>query len=127
MINAKVVLDGAATGDEYALVDVKLPAGARLHPHVLTREDLTVVLMDGTLAVHVDGAKHLLEAGDSLDLPRRASRNATAVTDVRLLVLSRPAGLETLAELTLPPLLEPDDVAARLTVSGVTLLPKGRM
>jgi hypothetical protein len=47
------------------------------------------------------------------------------LADARALLVLTPAGLERLADLTRPPVPERDDLAALLSVAGVSLLPSG--
>ena len=122
----QVVAGGSASGGAYVVLDVRLPAGASLPPHCPSREAGTVAVLEGTLAVDAGGARRVLEEGELMVLPRGAPRSLAALSDVRLLCLVVPGGVEELADLASPPVPSRDDVAARLTAAGVSLLPPAR-
>ena len=122
-IEADVVVAGDATGGDYALLDIRLAAGAAVPAHVLTREDALLVVLDGAPVVRVGPDRHELDRGEQLAVPRGAPRAVEAPAPARLLCLLRPAGGEALADLLRPPRLAADDVAAQLAVAGARLLP----
>jgi quercetin dioxygenase-like cupin family protein len=124
-IAVDVVVPGERTGGAYALIDVRLPAGVTLAPHVVDRETIDLWVLDGGLRVVVDGVRHELAAGEHLRLAPRAPRALTATAATRLLGLLVPAGGERLAAVAADPATRPDDRAALLAAADVRLLPRG--
>jgi quercetin dioxygenase-like cupin family protein len=121
MLAVDVVAGGAATGGAYSLVEVRATAGTTLPPHVALHDDLVVVL-EGELEVQTWAGERVLAAGEQIALARRTPRRLRALSEVRVLVLSTPAGADTLAELVGRPAPVPDDLAALLAAAGVSLL-----
>ena len=109
----------------YSVLDVHAGAGVRLPPLVHRREDATVHVLDGAVTFRLDGAEHLLEAGDRLGLPRGVPVALDVRADAHLVVVVAPAGIEWLADVLSEPLPDQDDVAALLAAAGVSLLPGG--
>ena len=68
--NTDILLGGAATEDQWALLRVEKPPGASTPVHRHTREEETIAMIDGTLHVEVGGQTIDLEAGDIATLPR---------------------------------------------------------
>ncbi len=111
-----------AATDDYALLEVTAPAGSGLPPHVASREDAVVLVLQGELEVTLAGARQTLRAGQALALRRHVPRALTATTDLRLVLLAAPAG-ERLIDLVKPPLPDPEDLAVLLTAAGMVRLP----
>jgi len=120
----EVVAGGAATGGAYALLDIRAAAGTALAPHVALRHDHVLLVLAGDLEVETRAGVRVLGAGEHIGLERRAPQRLRALTDVRVLVLTVPAGLEALADLASVPPPDPDDLAALLAAAGISLLPK---
>jgi quercetin dioxygenase-like cupin family protein len=123
-LHVDVVAGGDASGGAYAVLDVHAPAGTVLRPHVSTREDTIVFVLEGELDAVVGGARRTLREGEQVLLPRAVPRRLAAASDVWLLCLAIPAGIELLRDLADPPAQDPDDVAARLSHAGIDLLPQ---
>jgi quercetin dioxygenase-like cupin family protein len=122
-LQVTTVAAGAANGGAYMVLDVRARAGAALPPHLTSREDVALLVIAGQLeAVLADGRRVAAE-GQAVSLPRGAPRRLAALTDLRLLCLAAPAGLEQLADVLAGPLGDPDDRAALLTAAGISLLP----
>jgi quercetin dioxygenase-like cupin family protein len=90
----EILLDGAATGGELALMTLRIPpgAGAPLHRHTLESE--TLLVREGTLTVEVDGGRRELGAGQAVFLERGVLHAFRAETAAVVDVLAAPAGLE---------------------------------
>jgi quercetin dioxygenase-like cupin family protein len=90
----EIVLDGAATGGELALMTLRMPPGAGSPLHRHTRESETLVVREGSLAVELEGERRALGAGEAVYLARGALHAFTAETGAVVDVLAVPAGLE---------------------------------
>jgi quercetin dioxygenase-like cupin family protein len=90
----EIVLDGAATGGELALLTLRMPpgAGSPLHRHTLESE--TLVVREGSLAVELDGERRDLGPGDALHVPCGALHSFRSEAGAVVDVLAVPAGLE---------------------------------
>jgi quercetin dioxygenase-like cupin family protein len=123
MFVVDVMAAGAATGGAYALLDVRAAAGAALAPHVALRHEDLLLVLEGELEVETRDGVRVLGAGEHVSLARRAPRRFRAVSDVHVLVLTVPAGLDELADLVSASL-DSDDLAALLAAAGISLLPR---
>jgi quercetin dioxygenase-like cupin family protein len=90
----EIVLDGAATGGELALMTLRMPPGAGAPPHRHTLESETLVVREGILAVEVDGERHTLEPGAAVHLRRGVLHSFVSDDGAVVDVLVIPAGLE---------------------------------
>jgi len=90
----EIVLDGADTGGELALMILRMPPGAGAPPHRHTLESETLVVREGTLAVLLEGEHRLLAAGEAVHLPRGALHSFESEPGAVVDVLAVPAGLE---------------------------------
>jgi quercetin dioxygenase-like cupin family protein len=87
---------GDDTGGAYALFHAEVTPGGGPPPHIHRREDEAFYMLEGDLAVEVDGRPLRASAGTWLTLPRgslHAFKNVGA-TNARMLILVSPAGLE---------------------------------
>lgn len=123
MLVVDVIAGGAATGGAYALLDVRAAAGAALAPHVALRHDAVLYVLEGELELETGDGIRTLGVGGQAALARRAPRRVRAVSDVRVLALTVPAGLDELSDLVGEPL-DGDDLAALLAAAGISLLPR---
>jgi quercetin dioxygenase-like cupin family protein len=114
---------GWTTEGQYALVEAAVEAGTEIPAHVASREDVVVHVLAGELEAVVDRLPRTLTTGDTLLLPRGATRRLTATRPSRVLALLTPAGLEELLPLAADPQADPDDRAALLTVGGIQVVP----
>jgi quercetin dioxygenase-like cupin family protein len=120
----EIVLDGAATAGELALMTLRMPpgAGSPLHRHTLESE--TLVVRDGSLAVEVDGERRELGPGEAVFVARGALHSFRSDAGAVVQVLAVPAGLEEffraicVADPDAPPP-DPADVAAALDRHGL--------
>lgn len=122
-VTISVLAGGETTGGAYAVIDIRVPAGFSLPPHVLCRDEARLVVLAGSVDVDLGDERLRLESGDQAVLPSAVPRCVRVVTDARVLAVVMPAGLERLLAMTGPPLPDPDDLAAHLAAAGVTLLP----
>ena len=115
----EVVLDGAATGGELALMTLRMPpgAGSPLHRHTLETE--TLVVRDGLLAVEVEGERRELGPGGAVHLRRGVLHSFVSERGAVVDVLVVPAGLEDFFRTICP--LEPDAPAADPAVTAAAL------
>ncbi|MDA0185792.1 cupin domain-containing protein [Solirubrobacter phytolaccae] len=114
-----------AATDDYVLLEVTAPAGTGLPPHVASREDVVVLVLQGELEVTLAGVAQTLRAGQALALPRDVPRTLHAPTALRMLCLAAPAD-ERFVNLVKPPLPDPEDLAVLLTAAGMVRLPSPR-
>jgi len=121
----RVELVAGGSDRDYSVVEIEAPAGASLPPHVCSHEDGTLLVLTGEIEVVLSTGRRVLSPGECASLPRAAPRRVHAITDVTLLCVSVPAGLERLAELIGPEAPGADDRAALLAAAGVALLPVG--
>lgn len=94
-----IKLDGSRTGGAFLLLEVTVePGGGAPQPHVHTREDETLVLLEGEVTVTIGDATQTVRPGDVVFFPRgvpHSFKNAGA-TRARGLGVVAPAGLESL-------------------------------
>jgi quercetin dioxygenase-like cupin family protein len=123
-LRVDVVAGNASTGGACALLEVRAPAGTAVPPHSHRAGKRTVLLLDGRVELVRGTERSVLGPGDLTRLSSGSPCRMTALTEVRLLVLAVPAGLDGPADLVRPGSVpDPDDVAALLSVAGVSLLP----
>lgn len=95
-----VLVNSADSSGGFAAFHLTAPpmSGPPLHVH--SREDEWFYVLDGELVFEVDGAKHILRAGDSLFLTRGVVHRYQNFTqrDARLLIAVTPAGLDRFFE-----------------------------
>jgi mannose-6-phosphate isomerase-like protein (cupin superfamily) len=84
-----------AAREEATLLELALEPGAGAGPHMHTKEDETIAVLDGRLVVD-DGRRHELGPGDAIVLPRRVRHSfANEGGEVgRAHVFCSPGGLE---------------------------------
>jgi quercetin dioxygenase-like cupin family protein len=127
-LTATIQADTASTAGRYLLLDCEGRQGDRVPTHVHTREDEWVLVLDGELAVTLDGTELTVRPAEPIVLPKRVPHALEVRSpDTRFLSLWDPPGLEAvlraLSEETpgAAPL-DPDDVDALLAAAGITLL-----
>ena len=120
----EIVLDGAATGGELALMTLRMPpgSGSPLHRHTLESE--TLVVREGILAVEVEGERRELGPGGAVHLRRGALHSFVSEGGAVVDVLVVPAGLEDFFRAICPldpdaPAPDPADLAAALERHGL--------
>jgi quercetin dioxygenase-like cupin family protein len=90
----EIVLDGAATGGELAVMTLRMPpgAGSPLHRHALESE--TLVVREGALTVVREGERLSIAQGEAVHLPRGTLHSFVSDGGAVVDVLALPAGLE---------------------------------
>src|SRR5437660_3040492 len=87
---------GEDTDGRYALWEAIVPPGGGPPPHIHSREEEGFYVLDGEIALMVDGQRFVASAGTFANLPRgslHAFRNETD-RPARMLISVAPAGLE---------------------------------
>ncbi len=113
-----------AADDAYTLLEIRATAGASLSRRTHAREDLTIHVVDGVIALDADGAPPALRPGAVHVVPRGTPFAASVASPAaRVLVVAVPGGIERLARMVADdpggPAPDPDDVAALLAMAGV--------
>ena len=109
---ATIRVSGEAVGGRYSLLEFLFPHGASppLHTHP---QDESYVVLEGTLTIQAGGERFLLEAGGAAAVPMGVQHTFRVESPTaHVLVLSTPAGLETMVrEASVPaeaPVLPPE-------------------
>jgi quercetin dioxygenase-like cupin family protein len=91
---------GAETGGAYALIHAQVPPGGGPPPHIHRREDEAFFVLDGQLAIQVDGRNLTAAAGAWITLPRGTLHTFknTGPTTATMLILVNPSGLDKFFE-----------------------------
>jgi quercetin dioxygenase-like cupin family protein len=90
-----ILLTGKDTAGRYCLIDMLIPPGGGPPPHRHDFEEM-FTLLDGEIEVTFRGAKSVVRAGETANIPANAPhhfRNASG-RPARLLCLCSPAGQE---------------------------------
>ena len=121
-----ILIGGEATGGEWALLRVEKPPGASTPPHLHTREDETVAMIEGVLHVEVGGQTIDLTAGDVATLPRNVAHRLSnrSGAPCRYHLFCTPAGFDTFVReagqqrgSTAQPLSDPSQAAIRAGIA----------
>src|SRR5882757_5687466 len=90
-----ILLTGKDTAGRYCLIDMLVPPGGGPPPHRHDFEEMFTVL-DGEIEITFRGAKSVLRAGETANIPSNAPHQFHNVSDqpARLLCLCSPAGQE---------------------------------
>jgi quercetin dioxygenase-like cupin family protein len=90
-----ILLTGGDTAGRYCLIDMLVPPGGGPPPHRHDFEEMFTVL-DGEIEVIFRGAKSILRAGETANIPSNAPHQFHNVSEqpARLLCLCSPAGQE---------------------------------
>ena len=90
-----ILLSGKDTAGRYCLIDMHVPPGGGPGPHRHDFEEMFTVL-EGEIEVTFRGAKSVLRAGETANVPANAPHEFHNVSgeSVRLLCLCSPAGQE---------------------------------
>lgn len=123
--SVELVAGGSVRDAGYSVLEVSVPAGVALPPHVCTRHDGVLVMLAGELEVVLADERRVLGPGGQMRLPRARPRRLAVLSAARLLCVTTPAGLEPVAQALVAPGADPDDLAALLAACGVTVLPAG--
>ena len=87
---------GEDTNGAYALIHALVPPGSGPPPHIHRREDEAFFILEGQVAIHVDGRDLSATAGAWVTLPKgtlHAFKNI-GPTPAKMLILVNPSGLE---------------------------------
>jgi quercetin dioxygenase-like cupin family protein len=111
-----ILADNEATGGSYSLMEVRMRAGYEPGPHVHSRDDETVYVLEGTLDVTCGDERYVAEGGALVYLPRGIWHHyMVRGSDARFLCLLQPGGIEEgFRALALPaaaPTLPPEPIA----------------
>lgn len=91
----EVLLDGAATGGAFCLLRLVLEPAGEAGWHAHTREDETLVVVEGDLDVETEAGEQGLEPGEAAFLRRGVRHAFRAGQDgAHVLVFATPSGLE---------------------------------
>ena len=90
-----ILLTGENTAGRYCLIDMLVPPGGGPPPHRHDFEEMFAVL-DGEIEITFRGAKSVLRAGETANIPSNAPHQFHNVSEypARLLCLCSPAGQE---------------------------------
>jgi quercetin dioxygenase-like cupin family protein len=90
-----ILLSGNDTGGRFCLIDMHVPPGGGPPPHRHDFEE-TFTLLEGEIEVTFRGAKSVLRAGETANIPSNAPHRFQNMTGqpVRLLCTCSPAGQE---------------------------------
>ena len=93
--SAELKLEGAQSGEDYAVVEWRVRAGDEPPIHTHTREDETVYVLDGAITAFVGDQRIDVDAGSYAALPKGVPHGLSVRGDeARLLVTLAPAGAE---------------------------------
>jgi quercetin dioxygenase-like cupin family protein len=90
-----ILLAGADTAGRYCLIDMHIPPGGGPPPHRHDFEE-SFILLEGELEATFRGAKSVIKAGDTVNIPANAPHQFQNVSSkaVRLLCICSPSGQE---------------------------------
>jgi quercetin dioxygenase-like cupin family protein len=122
------LVTGEESGGAYFTMEALVPTGGGPPPHIHTREDETLYLIEGQIELLLGDRKIMAGPGDFVNVPRgnvHCFRNVGATT-ARLIITFAPAGIDKYFEETLEPapkgVLQPPDnvneVAARFAAAA---------
>jgi quercetin dioxygenase-like cupin family protein len=124
-------LDGSRTARQFLLLEVTTePGGGAPQPHVHTREDETLVLLEGEVTVEIGSERRKVLPGDVVFFPRNVPHSFANTGDVRSrgIGVVTPAGLEAFfrklgvpktGEEPPPGYVEPDEEAMKAAAARV--------
>ena len=92
----RVLVPAARTGGRYALLELHEQAPYRTPAHVHPELDESFYVLEGTLALEMDGRSHTLPAGSYVHIPRGTvhAQGSADGQPVRLLTRLSPGGFE---------------------------------
>ncbi|MCG3125396.1 MAG: hypothetical protein CHACPFDD_00215 [Phycisphaerae bacterium] len=96
-IDHLILLTGADSGGAWALIEVVVPPGAGIPPHVHTREDEVFSVLSGALEMSIGERRHIVPAGTTVVAPRDVPHSFRAAgEEARVHVAIYPAGIESM-------------------------------
>jgi len=130
-----LLVTGNATAGRFCLIDMHIPPGGGPPPHRHDFEE-TFILLEGELEATFRGAKSVIRAGDTVNIPSNAPHqfHNSSAKPVRLLCICSPAGQEDfflqvgtlVATRTTPPPTLDAKAQAEFKAKCATLAPKYR-
>jgi quercetin dioxygenase-like cupin family protein len=95
-----ILLDGAATNQQYTIMEACLPPNAGPPPHVHHREDETISVLSGEITFFLGDTTRVLKKGDFIFAPRGIPHHFknTGEEEAILLETASPAGIEVFFE-----------------------------
>jgi quercetin dioxygenase-like cupin family protein len=91
---AYVRVPGTATGGRHSVVEMHLRAGHAPPMHVHENGDEIIHVTDGQVAVHTADGEQVVDAGNSIVLPRGERHSLVAVEAATILTTTAPAGFD---------------------------------
>jgi quercetin dioxygenase-like cupin family protein len=90
------LITGEETGGDFFMAEMSVSPGGGTPPHIHSREDESLRMLEGTLTVQVGGDTLALSAGDFVFLPRGIAHSFknSGRESAKALILVTPAGLE---------------------------------
>lgn len=130
-----ILLTGKDTNGRYCLIDMHVPPCGGPGPHRHDFEEM-FTLLEGEIEITFRGEKHVLRAGETVNIPANAPHFFQNISEqpVRLLCMCTPAGQEEFfmevgvpvaSRTTLPPKLD-EAAQAAFIEKAKTLAPKFR-
>ncbi len=95
-VTYKTILDPKETGGAMSIVDCTSPAGSGPPRHIHHNEAETFVILTGVCRVWLEGKEQVLQAGESVFIPRSKEHTFKVIGDEpsRHLVILTPGGFE---------------------------------
>jgi quercetin dioxygenase-like cupin family protein len=111
------LVTGDQTGGAYFVMEGLVPSGGGPPPHVHSREDETLYILDGECEVQVGEKTFTALAGDFVSLPRDTVHRFANIGDgpMRLILTFAPAGIERFFEEVFEPVQDPSATPPPIT------------
>jgi quercetin dioxygenase-like cupin family protein len=93
-VTVKVLVSSRDTGGDYVVCEVQTSGPAELPLHRHSYEDLWIHVLAGEFHFQSEGQRMIGGPGASILIPRQASSRAYATTPGKLVIISRPGGLD---------------------------------
>jgi quercetin dioxygenase-like cupin family protein len=90
----KVLVSSRDTGGDYVICEVQTSGPAELPLHRHSYEDLWIHVLAGEFHFQTDGQRMIGGPGASILIPRQSLSRAYASTPGKLVLISRPGGLD---------------------------------
>jgi quercetin dioxygenase-like cupin family protein len=106
--------DAQTTNGAFTLIEVTIPSGSELAPHVHSREDEIFYVLEGEFDIYVGDEAFTVQTGECIFLPRTRSHGwVIRSARLRMLTLFTPGGVEKA-------------FAARVRLPGIWIFRPGR-
>lgn len=95
-IRVTVKVRADQTNGAYSVFEDLIPPGAGPPPHVHSREDETIYVLDGTLRAWLEGVQYDVSTGDFVHMPRGVEHHFKNISEkpTKLLLSYTPGGFE---------------------------------